>query len=244
MKIALIHGQNHKGSSCHIGRMLAAQFPGSQVSEFFLPKDLEHFCIGCYACIEEEADCPYYAEKKRITDAIEAADLLIFTTPTYCMRASAPMKALIDLTFTYWMSHKPRACMFGKKAVVIATAAGSGAKSAVKDIANTLFYWGVPEVKNYGISVQAMGWGQVSEKKKARIEKDMKRLADGIAKKKDVRVGLKTRLVFGMMRKMQIRGWGASPKEKAYWENCGWLGAGRPWKAAEKPGKEKHGAQR
>lgn len=71
MKITLIHGQNHKGSSYHIGRMLADQFTESEISEFFLPKDLEHFCIGCYACIVEEEKCPFYKEKKRIMDGVE-----------------------------------------------------------------------------------------------------------------------------------------------------------------------------
>lgn len=51
MKLVLIHGQNHKGSSYHIGRLLAEQFSGNEIEEFFLPKDLEHFCAGCYACI-------------------------------------------------------------------------------------------------------------------------------------------------------------------------------------------------
>ena len=133
MNIVLIHGQNHKGSSYHSGRLLAEQFSKSEISEFFLPKDLEHFCLGCYNCIENEEKCPFYAEKKRIMDEVEKADLLIFTTPTYCMRASAPMKAFMDLTFTYWMVHKPRECMFAKKAVVISTAAGSGMKTAIKD---------------------------------------------------------------------------------------------------------------
>ena len=59
MKIVLIHGQNHKGSSYHIGRLLAEQFTESEVSEFFLPRDLEHFCIGCYNCIEDEEKCPF-----------------------------------------------------------------------------------------------------------------------------------------------------------------------------------------
>ena len=164
MKILLIHGQNHKGSTYHIGRILAEHFPESDISEFFLPRDLEHFCTGCYSCIVNEETCPFYAEKKRIMEAVEKADLLIFTTPTYCMRASAPMKAFIDLTFTYWMVHKPRACMFSKKAVVISTAAGTGVKSAIKDIKNALFYRGIPYIKEYGIAVQAMNWEQVSDK--------------------------------------------------------------------------------
>lgn len=228
MKILLIHGQNHKGSTYHIGRMLAEHFPESDISEFFLPRDLDHFCTGCYSCIVNEESCPFYAEKKRIMDAVEKADLLIFTTPTYCMRASAPMKAFIDLTFTYWMPHKPRACMFSKKAVVISTAAGTGVKSAIKDIKNTLFYWGIPYIKEYGIAVQAMNWEQVSNEKKRRINCDIGKIARTVSSGK-VRVGFKTRFMFGVMRMMQIKGWGSSSEEKEYWQEKGWLGNRRPW---------------
>lgn len=230
MKIVLIHGQNHKGSSYHIGRILAEQFAESEISEFFLPKDLEHFCAGCYACIENEEKCPFYTAKKSIMDVVEKADLLIFTTPTYCMRASAPMKSFIDLTFTYWMSHKPRACMFSKKAVVIATAASVGMKSAAKDIKNALFYWGVPYIKEYGIGIQAMNWEQVSDKKKERIKQDIERLARKISNRKKVRVSFKTRFMFGMMRMMQNKGFGSSSEEKDYWQENGWLDKNRPWK--------------
>ena len=117
MKIVLIHGQNHKGSSYHIGRMIADKIGSENViAEYFLPKDLEHFCLGCYSCVEDETTCPFYSEKRTIMDNVEEADLLIFTTPTYCLRASAPMKAFIDLNFTYWMPHSPRKRMFSKKA--------------------------------------------------------------------------------------------------------------------------------
>ena len=229
MKIMLIHGQNHKGSTYNISRILAEQFKDSEIQEFFLPQHLEHFCLGCYQCIKDESKCPFYAEKKRITDAIESAELLIFTTPTYCMRASAPMKSFFDLTFTYWMPHKPRKCMFSKKAVVITTAAGNGMKSAIKDITNTLFYWGVPYVKSYGIAVQAMNWEQVSSDKKDKIKADMVKLAAHLQNKK-VRVGIKTKFMFGMMRMIQINGWGADESEKEYWQKLGWLDKARPWK--------------
>lgn len=229
MKIVLIHGQNHMGSTYHISRLLLEQFENSEVEEFFLPRDLEHFCVGCYNCIQDEAKCPFYNEKRKIMDAVEAADLLIFTTPTYCMRASAPMKAFIDLTFTYWMVHKPRKCMFSKKAVVISTAAGTGMKSAIKDISNTLFYWGVPYVKEYGVAVQAMSWEQVSDKKKAKIKLDMVKLANRIKKTK-VKVGFKTRFMFGIMRMMQLKDMGSSESEKEYWKEKDWLDKDRPWK--------------
>ena len=109
MKIVLIHGQNHKGSSYHIGRMIADKLGSDNViAEYFLPRDLDHFCVGCYQCTDDEAACPYYTEKRAIMEKVESADLLIFTTPTYCLRSSAPMKAFIDLNFTYWMPHSPR----------------------------------------------------------------------------------------------------------------------------------------
>lgn len=231
MKIVLIHGQNHKGSSYHIGRMIVNKITTQkEISDFFLPRDLNHFCVGCYQCIEEDSKCPFYEEKKKIMDAVEEADLLIFTTPTYCMRASAPMKSFIDLTFTYWMSHRPRKSMFSKKAVVVSTAAGAGTKTALKDITNMLFYWGVPNVKTYGISVQAMNWDGVAPKKKTQIERATDKLAKSVSKTGKPRVGIKTRFMFNMMGMMQKNGWGSSPVEKEYWEKNGWLNKDRPWK--------------
>ncbi len=231
MKVVIIHGQNHKGSSYNIGRMIANKISGEEaITEFFLPRDLNHFCLGCYACIDDDTRCPFYEEKNKIMSAVEAADVLIFTTPTYCMRASAPMKSFIDLTFNYWMVHRPRKCMFTKKAIVVSTAAGSGTKSAIKDITNTLLYWGVPYVLSYGISVQAMNWNAVADKKKEKIEKDTTKLADKVLKKKQVKAGIKTKALFMMMRMMQKMGWGSSDAEKEYWEQKGWLGKERPWK--------------
>lgn len=231
MKIVMIHGQNHKGSSYNIGRMVVDKIQAEKdVTEFFLPRDLNHFCVGCYNCIEDESTCPFYEEKKKIMDAVEAADLLVFTTPTYCMRTSAPMKSFIDLTFTYWMVHRPRKCMFEKKAFVVSTAAGSGMKSAIKDISNTLLYWGVPYVKTYGVAVQAMSWDSVADKKKEQIEKQVDKLAKVLSNERKPKVAIKTKALFGMMRMMQKAGWGSSEVETKYWEEQGWLGSGRPWK--------------
>lgn len=231
MKIVVINGQNHKGSTYNIGRVLTEKIScEKEITEFFLPRDLNHFCLGCYSCVEDETKCPYYAEKSAIMSKIEEADLLIFTTPNYCMAPSAPLKAFIDLTFTYWFSHKPRECMFTKKAVVISTAAGAGMSQAIKPVAKTLFYWGVPYVKKYGISVQAMSWDGVREKKKARIDKDMQRLADSLSKCRKPHVPLSSKFMFSMMAGMQKANMGSGTTERKYWEERGWLGKERPWK--------------
>ena len=231
MKIVMINGQNHKGSTYNIGRLLAKNIGSDKdIVEFFLPKDLNHFCLGCYTCIDDDTKCPFYEEKNRIMKEVEEADILIFTTPTYCLRASAPMKSFIDLTFNYWMSHRPRKCMFNKKAVVISTAAGSGAKKAVKDVSDALFYWGIPCIVEYGICIQAMNWDGVSEKKKQKIEKDTIRIAQRLSRKKSVKAGIKTKAIFSLMRMMQKADLGSGEADKTYWEKSGWLGKERPWR--------------
>ncbi len=231
MKIVLIHGQNHKGSSYHIGRMIADKIKcEKEITEFFLPKDMNHFCTGCYSCIDDDSKCPFYFEKHRIMEAAEKADLLIFTTPTYCMRASAPIKAFIDLTFTYWMSHRPRECMFKKKAVVVSTAAGVGTGSAIKDIVTALEYWGISDITKYGISVQAMNWDMVSDKNKSKIENGTDKIAEKLSDNRKPNIGVKTKALFGIMRMMQKNDWGSSPVEKEYWQEKGWLDKKCPWK--------------
>ena len=230
MKVVMIHGQNHKGSTYNIGRKIANKIGTEEIVEYFLPKDLNHFCVGCYACIDDVTKCPFFEDKNKIMSEVESADVLIFTTPTYCLRASAPMKSFIDLTFNYWMSHRPRKCMFHKKAIVISTAAGTGAKKAVKDITNALFYWGIPYILSYGISIQAMNWDGIRDKKKQKIEKDTTKIANKILKKKNVKVGIKTKVIFMFMRMMQKGNMGSGDADRAYWEDEGWLANARPWK--------------
>ena len=49
--------------------------------------------------------------------------------------------------------------------------------------------------------------------------------------------GIKTRLLFYIMRRMHQKG--MNPVDQAYWKEKGWLGKARPWKkAAQKTGQE------
>ena len=230
MKIVMLNGQNHRGSSYHIGRAVIDRIEGEkEVTEFFFPKDLDHFCLGCYRCIEDAAACPFYEEKKVILDAIDGADLLVVTTPTYCMHVSAPLKAFIDLTFDLWMSHRPMASMFTKRALIVSTAAGTGTGSAMKDVQDALVYMGVPKIVKYGLSVQAMNWEGVDHKKKAKIERDAARIAKQLSTDKAPAVGIRTRFLFRMMGMLQKKGWNSSPVETAYWKEKGWLDGKKPW---------------
>ena len=231
MKIVMLNGQNHKGSTYHIGRMIADKIRGdNEIREFFFPRDLNHFCTGCYKCIEDDKACPYYEEKKVILDAMDKADVIIVTTPTYCMHVSAPLKAFIDMTFDYWMVHRPKKSMFSKRAVIVSTSAGASPKSAMKDVEDALFYLGIPSITKYGLAVQAMSWNGINALKKKKIDKDTTRIAGKLSIEKKPYIGIKTRFIFNMMGMMHKKGWGASPVEKEYWEQKGWLGSERPWK--------------
>ena len=231
MKIVVIHGQNHKGSTWNVANILLQELTcEKEVKEFFLPKDLNHFCVGCYSCVEGREKCPFWEEKQPIDDAINEADFLILTTPNYCMMPSAPMKAFLDLFFTNWLSHKPQESMFRKRAVVISTAAGAGANKAGRLVANNLVNWGIAEVIRYGISVNAMNWNMVPDKKKDKIKKDMNRLASKVTAKERVKVGIRTRVLFWFYGGMQKANWGASSSEKEYWESRGWLNGMKPWR--------------
>lgn len=228
MRIVLIHGQNHKGSTCHIGQMLADKISGEkEVTEFFLPKDLNHFCLGCYACMKNLTNCPYYEEKKVMADAMEKADLLIFTSPNYCMLPSAPMKAFIDLFYQYWIPHRPQSAMFRKKAVVISTTAGMGAGKVCTQLKRTLAYWGVPYIRKYAVAVQAMNWKEISPKKKDKIEKDMASLAERIGKAKPGKPSPYIRFMFHMMALSKKN---PDDPESEHWKKQGWLDGKKPWK--------------
>jgi hypothetical protein len=120
--------------------------------------------------------------------------------------------------------------MFSKRAVVLSTAAGAGAKRATRPIAKMLLYWGVPKVYQYGLAVNAMNWADMPEKKKAVICKDMQKLGRKLSVDAKPNVGIKTRFLFWMMSGMQKSGWGAAPEEKAYWQEKGWLQGKKPWK--------------
>lgn len=239
MKIVMIHGQNHKGSTYHIGRMLAEQLALQEdITEFFLPGDLNHHCLGCYTCLEDETKCPFYDEKKVIADAMEKADLLIFTTPNYCMAPSAPMKAFIDLFFQYWISHRPRKSMFSKKAVVLSTTAGIGAGAAIKPIKRTLAYWGVPYVKTYGLAVQATKWSEVNEDTKNKIRKDMTVLAKRVKSARIGKPSLYIRLLFDMMASIRKKNPDYMASETVHWKENGLLNKEKPWKEQKTDGKE------
>lgn len=229
MRIAIIHGQSHKGSTYHIARELAEKLEG-EITEFFLPRDFDSFCVGCTSCFgKDEMLCPHYEKLKPITQAMDQADVIILASPVYVYHATGAMKAFLDHYGYRWMVHRPEEKMFHKQAVCISTAAGAGMKSTNKDMADSTFFWGIAKTYKYGIAVYETSWNRVSAKVKRRIEKKNTAFAKKIKKNQGrVKPSIKTRAFFGVIRLMQKGGFNEADAD--YWKAKGWTGKKRPWK--------------
>lgn len=229
MKITIIHGQSHKGSTYYIAKILSEKLEG-EVTEFFLPRDFDSFCVGCTSCFQKsETLCPHYKKLKPITDAIDHADVIILASPVYVYHVTGPMKAFLDHYGYRWMVHRPEERMFRKQAVCISTAAGGGMKSTNKDMADSTFFWGVAKTYKYGIGVRAVSWNGVNEKIKNNIDKKTTILAGRIKRNHgNVKPSIKSKAFFSVMRMVQKKGW--NEPDKNYWFEMGWTGKKRPWK--------------
>ena len=228
MKIVVINGVNHHGSTYNISRKLISKLDG-EIKDFFLPKDFDEFCCGCTTCFtKDETLCPHHQKLKPILDAIIESDLIILDSPVYVFHATGQMKAFLDHLGFMWMAHRPHEAMFKKQAVVISTAAGAGMKSCIKDMADSLFYLGVPKIYKLGLAVSATSYDQINEKKKKIIEAKTSKIANKIKKCKNVKPGFKTKAFFFIMHLMQKKGW--NPKDVSYWKEKGWTEKKRPWK--------------
>lgn len=230
MKIAVLHGQSHKGSTYNIMKLFLNKIKdtNTEINEFYFIKN--DACIGCFKCfMQGEEHCPHYAKVHPIIEAIEEADLVIIESPCYCMGMSGQLKSFLDHMGYLWMPHRPNEKMFKKVGLVISTAAGAGAKKVTKDIAQHIFYFGISSIYKYGVNVGASSWEEVSEKKRLTIEKKVEKMAVKIQKKiKKVKPSIKTKIMFYIMRMNQKNNtWNET--DKKYWEKHGWLKKQRPW---------------
>ncbi len=102
-------------------------------------------------------------------------------------------------------------------------------KSTIKDIVDSLTFWGTGKIFTYGRAVAAVDWEGVSEKKKVKIHGDVKKLSDKILHRcGKVKPSLKVKALFYAMRFVQKK-FTFNAVDKKYWEEQGWLEHNRPW---------------
>lgn len=232
MDIAVIYGQNHKGNTWALTKLFLDRFRecGARVTEFFLPDGQIGYCTGCTSCImKDEKSCPHFPAVQAIVAAIDGADLIIVSSPTYAMGMTGQLKTLFDHLAYRFMSHRPDPSMFRKQALAVSTAAGAGMGRTTKAIADNLFWWGAARTYRCGLRIASPDFGHIPAKRMKKIERRADRIARKITSgRQRARAGIKTRFIFSFMRLGQKHNdW--NPVDKEHWQNLGWLGRTRPW---------------
>ena len=196
-----------------------------------MPKDTPGFCAGCYQCMQKgEEHCHEAVKVQKIVGSMLSSEIIIIDSPTYCLEMTGQLKTLFDHLGYIWLSHRPRKEMFKKTGIALSTDAGAGANRVTKSIAKQMTWWGIPKIYRMHFNVRAAGWEDVSEKIKKRIIRKIEKLSRSVKNKiGKTGPGIKTKLLFGVMRKMQQSNtWNMADRD--YWQKNNWLEASRPWK--------------
>jgi len=178
MKITIFHGSPRKGNTYTATSIFMDElqkYKDVSFTEFFLPEALPVFCTGCTLCFENKK-CPNTQYVIPIMEAILEADALVFATPHYgACSMPAAMKSLFDHIDFLVLNVSPRAEMFGKKAFILTTGAGSAA--AIKPIKNFLKHCGINRVYSFAIRMFTSKWDKLPAIKQARYEKNLRKAA-------------------------------------------------------------------
>lgn len=210
MNITLIRATKRKNSSTYCGAQyfISKLHNVGEVFEFTLPDDMPHVCRGCYACLHGNEDkCGGYEYLKVIDDAISKSDLIVFCSPVWCFHAPGQIKSFLDHYGYRWLIHRPNFQMLRKQAVIITTAGGGGLKSAVKDIKDSMDYWGVARTHVVTQSVWGCFWNDMPEKFKSEYEKKLSGTAAKVEKcAANLKPSLKVKYLCKMFAKLHLEG--------------------------------------
>lgn len=229
MKIVVVNGTEIKGCTYQIKEVfLSVLRDGNEITEFYLPRDLPHFCNGCKTCfLKDEKLCPHAASTMPIWSTILKADLIVFATPVYALRAPAQIKALLDHFCCHWMVHRPDKAMFSKRSVILTNSIGASNRSAQKDIATSLNWMGISDVRCLGFGLmEGVIWNDLSDKRRNKIKSKTVNFAKKYVTYKLGRKRLKVRLLFllcKIIHKGSLKKEESPSADNQHWINNGWL---------------------
>lgn len=221
MDITLIRATRRKNSSTYNAAKYFISKLGNvgEVFEFTLPDDMPHVCRGCYLCLEgKEEKCGGYEYLKPINDAFAKSQLIIFCTPVWCFHAPGQIKSFLDHYGFRWLVHRPDFDMMNKQAVIIATAGGGGLKSAVKDVKDSMDYWGVARTYTVTQSVWGFFWDDMPEKFKKSFLHKLDKTATKVKKNaKNLKPTMRERYLYKMFEVLHMKDkmWGL---DNEYWK--------------------------
>ena len=240
MKITVINGTEKHGITYRLKELFLEDFRNNaEITEYYLPKDCPNFCCGCVSCLGKgESTCKDAEFVQKIEKSLIEADLIVMTSPVYVFHATGAMKAFLDHMAYHWMPHRPAKEMFGKRAVIITQCLGQGGKSTVKDIKDSLSWWGISKIGVFtGALMSDIIWEKLPEKKRAQLTGRIKKLSREFSRidySRPAYTTITTKIKFFMCRMIQQGLYRNNPeyRDAKYWAELGWLGKERPWKMA------------
>ncbi len=231
MKITVINGSMRHGNTWQCADLIMKELASveeTEIKEFFLPRDMPHFCCGCFSCFFNGEDtCPHAQSVQPIAEALLNADLIVLNSSVYALDVTGQMKALLDHLCYQWMSHRPNPRMFNKVALTVVTTAGAGLSHATKTLRNSLRFWGVKRIHSFKGAVAASKWSEITEKNQAKIKKETARIARRVAHDVKNAKKLPSPLIRGIMMKAmagamhKYENW--NPRDLQYWESNNWF---------------------
>ena len=233
MRITVLNGTDVAGCTYQIKEGFLGPLRNSHEIVEFYPKDMPQFCRGCKICfLKDAALCPSADKVMPIWQAMMAADLIVVAAPVYGLGIPAALKALLDHLCVRWMVHRPEEDMFTKRAVVITNSIGPPflAKSAQRDVVNTLSWLGISGIKRLGIGLmEGVIWEELSLKRREDILKKAKNVGGKCTAIRPAGKSVKTRLRFLMCAKMQksvLKKHKVPTADNLHWIERGWIKSG------------------
>ncbi len=143
MKILTIIGSPRKrGNSFQAAKNLENMMKkkGNYEFEYLFLKDAHlEACKGCFNCVSRGIEfCPLKDDREMIQERMEKADGLVMVSPVYVMNVTALMKNFIDRLA--YLCHRP--AYHRKKALVLSTTGGIGAKETLNYMETIVESWG------------------------------------------------------------------------------------------------------
>ena len=232
MNITVIYATARKKRSCTYGiaQMLISEFlDDGKLYEFQLPKDMPHVCTGCYGCfMGKEEKCGGADDLAPILSAMDQSELLVFCVPTYVFHAPGQVKSFLDHFGYRWMVHRPDLSFMKKQAVIINTAGGGGMKSTVKDVRDSMNYWGV--ARTHVISQKVWNYDDTTlpDSFRREAEAKVKKTAENVRRRAaHLTPCLKVKCLFYLFRFLH-KNRKMTPVDDEYWWEKGYT-EGKPW---------------
>ena len=233
MNITIIypHKRKTKSSTCGIAQMVLDRLlSGGTLHEFYLPQDMPHVCAGCYACMNGREDkCSGHEYMQKLIAAIDNSELIVFCAPTYVYHIPGQVKTLLDHFAYRWLVHRPDLSLMCKQALIITTAAGGGMKSTVRDLRDSMNYWGIGRTHVITQAVWGYDWSSMPENFIHKIQQKVEKTVSAIQKSAgNVTPCAKVKGLFYMYRLFHKKR-KMNPADDEYWYEKGYV-SGKPWK--------------